>query len=83
MKIELRLLILGMSLVITTMAVATQFAISDISYKIPDHEVIIPAIPDYGLRYIGSDNSTGGKRVFRIDPEDSDGYKLPDVQDIC
>ena len=71
MNIEFRLFIIGMLLVITTMAVATQFAITDIQY-----EIIIPVIPDYGVNYIGSDNSSDGIRVLRIVPDEADSFKI-------
>ena len=63
-----------MLLVITTMAVATQFAISDIQYE---YEIIIPVIPDYGVNYIGSDNSSDGIRALRKDQNnDPDSFKI-------
>ena len=60
-----------MLLVITTMAVATQFALTDIEY-----EYIISILPDYGIKYIGSDNSSDGIRVIRVDQDEADSYKL-------
>ena len=73
MNIEFRLFIIGMLLVITTMAVATQFAITDVQYE---YEIIIPVVPDYGVNYIGSDNSSYGIRVLRANQSESDSYKI-------
>jgi len=73
MNIEFRLFIIGMLLVVTTMAVATQFAITDVQYE---YEIIIPVVPDYGVNYIGSDNSSDGVRVLRTDQSESDSYKI-------
>ena len=73
MNIEFRLFIIGMLLVITTMAVATQFAITDMQYE---YEIIIPVVPDYGIKYIGSDNSSDGIRVLRIVPDEADSFKI-------
>ena len=58
---------------VTTMAVATQFAITDVQYE---YEIIIPVVPDYGVNYIGSDNSSYGVRVLRADQSESDSYKI-------
>jgi len=73
MNIEFRLFIIGMLLVITTMAVATQFAITDMQYE---YILSIPVVPDYGIKYIGSDNSSDGIRVLRIVPDEADSFKI-------
>jgi len=73
MNIEFRLFIIGMFLVITTMAVATQFAITDMKYE---YIISIPVVPDYGIKYIGSDNSSDGIRVLRIVPDEADSFKI-------
>jgi len=73
MNFKFRLFILGMLLLITTMAVATQFAIIDIKYE---YEIIIPIIPDYGVKYIGSDNSSDGIRLLRAEQNKTDSYKI-------
>ena len=68
MRIDVRLFIIGMLLVISTMVVSTQFAIIDLEY---DYEIVIPIIPDYGIKYIGSDNSSDGIRVLRVSQNDA------------
>ena len=73
MNIKFRLFIIGMFLVITTMAVATQFAITDMKYE---YIISIPVVPDYGIKYIGSDNSSDGIRVLRIVPDEADSFKI-------
>jgi len=73
MNLKFRLFVIGMLLVITTMAVATQFALTDINYELI---VDIPVIPDYGIIYIGSDNLSDGIRLLRKDPSDVKNFKL-------
>ena len=55
------------------MAVATQFALIDAQYE---YEIIIPVVPDYGIKYIGSDNSSDGIRVLRVDQDKHDSFKI-------
>lgn len=71
MTIHFRLFVIGMLLLITTMAVATQFALSDL-----DYQFIVGIIPDYGIHYIGSDNSTDGIRVLRKTNPNAENYYL-------
>jgi len=73
MDIKFRLFVIGMLLVVTTMAVATQFAITDMKYE---YEIVIPTIPDFGIKYIGSDNSSDGIRVLRTIPSEEEGFKI-------
>ncbi|MEM0466102.1 MAG: hypothetical protein QXX20_00660 [Candidatus Thermoplasmatota archaeon] len=63
MKIDPRLFIIGMALVISTMVAATQFALIDLEYQ---YQIIHPVIPDYGIHYMGSDNASDGIRVLRV-----------------
>jgi hypothetical protein len=71
MNIHFRLFVIGMLLLITTMAVATQFALSDLEYQF-----IVGIIPDQGIHYIGSDNSTDGIRVLRRTDPNSENFQL-------
>ena len=66
MKFNVRYLILGILLVISTMVVATQFALSDRTYQYR-----LPYDP--GIWYIGSDNSSDGIRVLRTDQNSETG----------
>jgi hypothetical protein len=69
LKIDARLFIIGMLLVVSTMVAATQFALMDVEYE---YQIINPEIPDYGVHYIGSDNSSDGVRVLRVDSANSE-----------
>ena len=72
MKTDPRLLVIGLLLVVSTMVVATQFAITDIGmeYKIVSKK-------DYGTRYIGSDNTSDGIRVLRaIKNDPTNAFKI-------
>jgi len=71
MNIHFRLFVIGMLLLITTMAVATQFGLSDLEYQF-----IVGIIPDHGIHYIGSDNSTDGIRVLRRTNPNSENFQL-------
>lgn len=72
MKLDARLFIIGILLVVLTMAVGTQFAVSGIDQEY----LIIPSL-DYGIRYIGSDNSSDGIKVIRADQNKTNGtFKL-------
>jgi hypothetical protein len=55
------------------MAVATQFAITDMQYE---YILSIPVVPDYGIKYIRSDNSSDGIRVLRMVPDEADSFKI-------
>ena len=61
MKPDRRLLILGVLFVIVNMAIATQYSVTQIGYE---YYLVHPC--DADIRYIGSDNTTGG-RILRID----------------
>ena len=61
MRIDKRLFIIGLFFLVTTMLVATQFALTKVQY---DYIIVHPS--DADIRYIGSDNSSDGLRVLRI-----------------
>jgi len=60
MTINKRLLILGILMVICTMVVATQFAVTKLGYEF---DIVHPS--ESNIRFIGSDNTSGG-RVLRV-----------------
>lgn len=62
MKGDKRLLILGVLIVISTMVMATQFAVTQIAYEFA---IVHPS--NANIRYIGSDNASDGVRLLRID----------------
>ena len=61
MNINYRLFIIGILVVISTMVLATQYAITQIGYE---YHIVHPSEAD--IRFIGSDNTSGG-RVLRVD----------------
>jgi hypothetical protein len=61
MKIDKRLAIIGILIVITAMVMATQYAVTRLGYE---YNIVHPSNAD--LRYIGSDNSSDGVRVLRV-----------------
>ncbi len=69
-KIDIRLTLIGILIVISTMVAATQFAITDLRYE---YQIIIPTIQDHGLKFFGSDNSTDGIRLLRSDESRNEG----------
>jgi len=72
MKLDARLYIIGVLLVVLTMAIGTQFAVSGVE----NEYFIIPSV-DYGIRYIGSDNSSDGIKVIRADKnKPNENFKL-------
>ena len=66
MKIDRRLTLLGVMLVILSMTMATQYATTKIGYRF---SIVHPSEAD--IRFIGSDNASGGSRVLRVNTNDS------------
>lgn len=60
MKLNKKLMIIGVLVLVLNMLVATQYAVTKIGYE---YYIVHPS--DADIRYIGSDNSTGG-RVLRV-----------------
>jgi len=61
MKIEKRLIILGLLLLMLTMVMATQYAVTKIGYT---YAIVHPS--EGNIRYIGSDNSSDNVRILRL-----------------
>ncbi len=62
MKIDRRLTMLGVMLIVLSMTMATQYATTAVTYSFG---IVHPSNAD--IRYIGSDNSSnGGVRVLRV-----------------
>ncbi|RLF36704.1 MAG: hypothetical protein DRN08_00830 [Thermoplasmata archaeon] len=61
MKIERRLMLIGVMLVVLSMTMATQYASTKIGYE---YSIVHPSNAD--IRFIGSDNSSDGTRVLRV-----------------
>jgi len=61
MKVNRKLMILAVLFLLLCMVMATQYAVTKIPYE---YTILHPS--DSNIRYIGSDNSSDGKRVIRI-----------------
>ena len=61
MKVNSKLMIIGVLLLVLNMVIATQYAVTKVAY-----EYYIRHPSDADIRFIGSDNSTDGKRMLRI-----------------
>lgn len=70
-KIDKRLLTIGLFVVVTAMVMATQFATTKLGYEF---NIVHPS--NANLRLIGSDNSTDGARVLRVEGANGSGALL-------
>jgi hypothetical protein len=61
MKVNKKLMIIAVFLLVLNMVIATQYAVTKVAY-----EYYIRHPSDADIRFIGSDNSTDGKRMLRI-----------------
>ena len=62
MNVDKRLMLLGVLLVVLSMTMATQYAVTKVGYE---YAIVHPSNAD--IRYIGSDNSSwGGTRLLRV-----------------
>jgi len=66
MRIDRRLVLIGVMVIVLSMTMATQYATTKIGYS---YSVVHPS--DADIRFIGSDNSSDGVRVLRIDGDNS------------
>jgi hypothetical protein len=66
MRIDKRLILIGLLLLITTMVLATQYAVTRVTYE---YGIVHPS--EANIRFIGSDNSSDGIRVLRTDKGNS------------
>ena len=60
-KLKKKLLILAVSFLLLNMIIATQYAVTKIGYQ---YSIAHPC--NSNIRYIGSDNSSDGKRILRV-----------------
>jgi len=70
MRIDRRLVLIGVMLVVLSMTMATQYATTKIGYE---YNIVHPS--DSDIRFIGSDNSTDNIRVLRVDGDNSSGQQ--------
>jgi len=67
MKLNRKMMILGVLLLVINMTIATQYAVTKIGYE---YNIVHPS--DANIRFIGSDNTTGG-RVLRVSDPTKNG----------
>lgn len=61
MNVDRRLTLLGVMLVVLSMTMATQYATTRIHYA---YSIVHPSVAD--IRFVGSDNTSGGNRLLRV-----------------
>jgi len=66
MKIDRRLVLIGVMLIVLSMTMATQYVTTKIGYT---YGIVHPS--DSDIRFIGSDNSSDNIRVLRVDGDNS------------
>lgn len=69
MRIDRRLMLLGVMLVVLSMTMATQYTVTRIGYS---YALVHPSEAD--IRFIGSDNASGGARLLRVNDNTSNQY---------
>ena len=70
MRIDKRLTIVGIMLIVLSMTMATQYATTKVAYT---YTIVHPSNAD--IRFIGSDNSTDHKLVLRVSGDNSSGNR--------
>lgn len=71
MRIDRRLTLIGIMLVILSMTMATQYTTTKVGYS---YNIVHPSMAE--IRFIGSDNSSDGIRVLRVDGENGSHAKI-------
>jgi hypothetical protein len=66
LKIDKRIFIIGILILITAMVMATQYAVTEVGYE---YNIVHPS--NGNIRYIGSDNSSDAVRLLRISGSNS------------
>jgi hypothetical protein len=70
MKIDRRLVLLGVMLIVLSMTMATQYATTKIGYT---YSIVHPSNAD--IRFIGCDNATDGIMILRVDGTNASGQR--------
>ena len=71
MRIDRRLTLIGIMLVVLSMTMATQYATTKIGYS---YNIVHPSMAE--IRFIGSDNASDGIRVLRVDGANDSHAKI-------
>lgn len=71
MGIDRRLTLLGVMLVVLSMTMATQYVTTKVGYR---YSLVHPSEAD--VRFIGSDNASGGARLLRVNDNTSNQYMI-------
>ena len=75
MRVDRRLILLGVMLVILSMTMATQYVTTKVDFT---YTLVHPSNAD--IRFIASDNSTDGKMVLRVSGDNSSGNRALQVR---
>ena len=70
MKIDRRLVLLGVMLIVLSMTMATQYATTKIGYT---YSIVHPSNAD--IRFIGCDNATDGIMILRVEGDNTSGQR--------
>ena len=70
MRLDRRLTLIGIMVIILSVTIATQYATTKVGYS---YSIVHPSNAD--IRFIGSDNSSDGIMVLRVDGDNSSGSR--------
>jgi len=70
MRLDRRLTLIGIMIIVLSVTMATQYATTKVGYS---YSIVHPSNAD--IRFIGSDNSSDGTRVLRVDGDNSSGSR--------
>jgi hypothetical protein len=70
MRLDRRLTLIGIMIIVLSVTMATQYATTKVGYS---YSIVHPSNAD--IRFIGSDNSSDGTMVLRVDSDNSSGSR--------
>jgi len=70
MRLDRRLTLIGIMIIVLSVTMATQYATTKVGYS---YSIVHPSNAD--IRFIGSDNSSDGTMVLRVDGDNSSGSR--------
>ena len=70
MRLDRRLTLIGIMIIVLSVTMATQYATTKVGYS---YSIVHPSNAD--IRFIGSDNSSDGTMFLRVDGDNSSGSR--------
>lgn len=70
MRLDRRLTLIGIMIIVLSVTMVTQYATTKVGYS---YSTVHPSNAD--IRFIGSDNSSDGTMVLRVDGDNSSGSR--------